>query len=243
MNMKRKGILYGVGVGPGDPELITLKALRIIQESEIIAFPGKSEKESAAFKIASAAAPGIKEKTLVPLDFAMSMDRKAQRKKHSENAGKLEAFLAQGKDVAFLTLGDVSIYSTFSYLQEIAGKDGFETKMISGVPSFCAAAAKINIPLASWNETLHIIPAREKTDERALLDGSGNFVLMKSGSEMQKIKERLSEAGFDAKMIENCGMENEKIYQSLDEIPLSAGYFSLIIARRKKDSNGEDRSE
>ena len=95
--------------------------------------------------------------------------------------------------------------------------------------SFCAAAAEIGIPLCEWTEPLHVIPAVHKLDEK--LPANGNYVLMKSGSKMAQVKEILRESRDNVSMVENCGMPDQKVYRSVDEIPDDAGYFSLIIAK------------
>ena len=225
------GILYGVGVGPGDPELMTLKAVRTIRENDVIALPGQKPEETVAYRIAVQAVPELAAKELVAVYFPMVMDRKEQEKNHREGARLLEKILDTGKNVVFLTLGDVTIYSTFTYVQHFVEADGYEVRLISGIPSFCAAAAAMNRPLTEWKEPLHIIPVAQMVNEK--LDFPGNYVLMKSGSKMKQIKERLREMGKDVFMVENCGMENEKRYAALDEIPDEAGYFSLIVAKGK----------
>lgn len=225
------GTLIGVGVGPGDPELMTLKAVRAIRENDIIALPGKEPKETTAYRIAVQAVPELADKQLVPIYFPMVMDRKEQEKEHRKGAEALEKLLDTGSDVVFLTLGDVTIYSTFSYVQHFVEEDGYSIRLISGIPSFCAAAAALNKPLVEWTQPLHVIPAVHKLEEP--LDLPGNYVLMKSGSQMAKVKEKLRESGREISMVENCGMQDEKRYQSLEDIPDDAGYFSLIIAKEK----------
>ncbi len=227
--MSKKGIAYGVGVGPGDPELLTLKAVRLIKENEIFAVPGKDPKEAVAYKIAVQAVPELAEKTLVPVDMPMVKDREAIRKQHEEGAKLIEKYLDEGKNVVYLTLGDSTIYCTFTYLQAIMEKDGYETELVNGIPSFIAAASRLNIPLVEWNELLHVVPAVHKTEEPLSLPGT--YVLMKSASDMAKVKELLKDSGKDVLCVENCGMENEHVYRSVDEIPDKAGYFSLIIAK------------
>ena len=105
-----KGIAYGVGVGPGDPELMTLKAIRMIRENDIIAVPGKDPKESVAYKIAEAVVPEISEKTLIPIYMPMVKDRELIKQEHEKGAKLIESYLDQGKNVVYLTLGDVTIY-------------------------------------------------------------------------------------------------------------------------------------
>ena len=227
-----KGTLYGVGVGPGDPELMTLKAVRLIRENMIIAVPGADPKETVAYKIAVQAVPELAEKELLPIYMPMTHDPEELERNHAKGAKSLEEVLDQGKNIVFLTLGDPCVYSTFSYLQKRVEKDGYHTELVSGITSFCAAAARLNIPLSEWNEQLHIVPAVHRLD--STLNESGNYILIKSGKKMNQVKEILAQSGRDVLMVENCGMENEHIYRSVEEIPDDAGYYSLIIAKEAK---------
>lgn len=227
-----KGILYGVGVGPGDPELMTVKAVRLIKENQVIAVPGEEAFSSVAYKIAVQAVPELAEKTLLPVSMPMTHDKEKLRSNHQKAADRLEQYLIQGKNVIFLTLGDPTIYSTYLYVQRILEAKGYDTRLVSGIPSFCAAAARLNVPLAELKESLHIVPAFYGLSEE--LKRPGNFVFMKSGKRMGQVKEALRESGKEVMMVENCGMEAEKIYKSADEIPEDAGYYSLIIAKEKK---------
>ncbi len=120
-----------------------------------------------------------------------------------------------------------------SYLQHPCGSRRYKiTKLVSGITSFCAAAARLNISLSEWNEQLHIIPAVHRLDNE--LTESGNYILMKSGKKMNQVKEILARSGKDVLMVENCGMPDEHIYHSVEEIPDDAGYYSLIIAKEHK---------
>ena len=224
-----KGIAYGVGVGPGDPELMTLKAVRLIRENEVIAVPGRIAKETVAYQIAVQAVPELADKELVPVYMPMVKDRKRIDEEHRKGAELLKTYLDQGKNVVFLTLGDPTIYCTFSYLQHYLEAEGYQVELVSGITSFCAAAARLGLPLAEWDEPLHIVPAVHKTGDR--LEKDGNYVLMKSASHMKEVKELLKASGRKVSAVVNCGMENEAIYRSADEIPDDAGYFSLIIAK------------
>ncbi len=223
------GILYGAGVGPGDPELMTLKAVRLIRENEIIAVPGKKAEETVAYKIALQAVPELAEKDLLAVDMPMTHNREVREQSHRQAADLIEGYLGQGKNVVFLTLGDPTIYSTYLYIQKIIMDRGYETELVSGITSFCAAAARTNTSLVEWNEQLHIIPAAHRPDSK--LDQPGNYILMKSGKKMKQVKEVLAASGREITMVENCGMENEHVYHSLEEIPDEAGYYSLIIAK------------
>ncbi|MBE5997059.1 MAG: precorrin-2 C(20)-methyltransferase [Lachnospiraceae bacterium] len=226
-----KGKAYGVGVGPGDPELMTFKAARLIRENEIIAVPGKIAEEAVAYKIAAGIVPEIAEKTLVPVYMPMVKDRALIEEEHKKGAALLEEYLSRGKNVVYLTLGDPTVYCTFSYLQHILEADGYEVELVSGIPSFCAAAARLNLPLTEWDEQLHVIPAVHKTTDS--LELPGTYVLMKSASHMKETKELLVKSGREVGCVENCSMENEKVYRSAEEIPDDAGYFSLVIAKEK----------
>lgn len=223
------GILYGVGVGPGDPELMTLKAVRVIRTTNVIAVPAKTVEESVAYQIALGAVPELEEKELIPIYMPMTHDKKEQKRNHEKGAKTLEKYLEDGENVAFLTLGDVSVYSTFTYLQRIVEADGYQTAMINGIPSFCAAAARVNEPLVIWQEELHILPALHGGEQ--MFAAPGNYVVMKSGRKMRQVKELLKERGFDVLAVENCGMDGERVYRSVDEIPDDSGYYSLIIAK------------
>ena len=226
-----KGIAYGVGVGPGDPELMTLKAVRLIRENEVIAVPGQIAKETVAYQIAVQAVPELADKELVPVYMPMVKDRKRIDEEHRKGAELLKTYLDQGKNVVFLTLGDPTIYCTFSYLQHYLEADGYPVELVSGITSFCAAAARLGLPLAEWDEPLHVVPAVHKTGDK--LDKDGNYVLMKSASKMAAVKEILRRSGRRVSMVENCCMDGEKRYYSVDEIPDDAGYFSLIIAKER----------
>ena len=226
------GILYGVGVGPGDPELMTLKAVRLVRENEVIALPGPEAKETVAYQIAVQAVPELAHKTLLSLVMPMTHDKDEMARNHEKAADTVAEYLKQGKNVVFLTLGDPTIYSTYLYVQKRVAAHGYATELVPGVTSFCAAAARANVSLAEWEEQLHIVPAVHRLDRE--LDLPDNYVLMKSGRRMKEVKEQLRRSGKDVVMVENCGMPDEHVYRSVDEIPDDAGYYSLIIAKEPK---------
>ncbi|MBQ7242329.1 MAG: precorrin-2 C(20)-methyltransferase, partial [Firmicutes bacterium] len=120
-----KGIAYCVGVGPGDPELMTQKAVRLIRENDVIAVPGKVAKESAAYRVALAMIPELENKELVPVYMPMINARKIIEPEHQKAAKLLENYLDKGKNVVYITLGDPSVYCSFSYIQRILEKDGY----------------------------------------------------------------------------------------------------------------------
>ena len=120
-----KGTFYGVSVGPGDPELLTLQAVRLIRQCPVLAAPRTSSGRMLALDIARRAlGEELDGKTILPLQFAMSRDRDVLRASHEAAAAAVRPFLDAGQDVAMLNLGDVSIYATFGYLQEVLEAQG-----------------------------------------------------------------------------------------------------------------------
>lgn len=223
------GKLYGVGIGPGDPELLTLKALRLIKEADVIAVPGNVPQETVAYKIVIGAYPELDQKEILPVHMPMTKDPELLEKSHREGAEKIAALLDEGKKVVFLTLGDTTVYSTYLYVHHKVQEMGYEVEIVSGITSFCAVAARLNMGLVEKAEELHVIPASYQIEEALKLPGTK--VLMKAGKKMKQVKEILKATGQQAVMIENCGMPGEKIYASTDEIPENAGYYSLIIIK------------
>lgn len=222
-----KGTLYGIGVGPGDPELLTLKALRLIKEADVIALPGEEPKETVAYKIVEGAYKELSEKVLLPVPMPMTKDPELLEKYHSEGAALVKKELDEGKNVAFLTLGDPTVYSTYIYVHKRIKEMGYNTEIISGITSFCAVSAKLDTGLVEKSQMLHVIPASYQVEEALKL--SGTKVFMKAGKKMKKVKEAILSSGAQGMMVENCGMPEEKIYKSVEEIPDTAGYYSLII--------------
>lgn len=225
------GKLYGIGVGPGDPELLTLKAVRLIRECAVIAVPGKRKEETTAYQIVKQAVPQIEEKECLEVDMPMTKDREKLEASHRTAFEKVSEVLNSGKDVAFLTLGDPCIYSTYIYVHRLAEQAGYGTEIVNGIPSFCAAAATLNQGLVEKSQMLHIIPSSYGIEEGIQLQGTK--VLMKAGRKMPQVKKQLKEMQVQASMVENCGMENEKVYLKVEEIPEEAGYYSLIIVKEQ----------
>jgi precorrin-2/cobalt-factor-2 C20-methyltransferase len=226
--MNKKGKFFSVGTGPGDPKLMTYLAVETICFCDIIAVPNSGAAENAVLKIA---AQHIKEKEIVFCDMPMTRDSEKLDESHMTAAKKLAEYLDSGKNVAFLTLGDPTIYSTTMYVHQKLQSMGYETEVIPGVPSFCAVAAKLNIPLCEGGEMLHIIPASYRNVEDAL-EYRGNKVLMKSGKSIAKIKELLTDQ--TAMAVECCGMKNEKIHRDLSGLDESSSYLSVLVVKEKK---------
>lgn len=228
------GTLYCVSTGPGDPELLTLKAARIIRQCPVIAVSARSTaasdgRQCIAYKIAAAAVPETGQKELLALHMPMTRDRELLERSHREAARTLIETLRQGKDIAWLNLGDVSIYSSSTYGAKAVREAGFAVEMVSGVPSFCAAAARLGRSLAEGGEELHVIPSSYGMEEA--LRYPGVKVLMKAGSAMGQVKKRLEEGGYQVQGVERCGMEGEKVYERLEELEEKAGYYTVLFLR------------
>lgn len=226
--------LYGIGVGPGDSELMTLKGARLIKECDIVVLPKSGKKINVAFEIAKKAVPEIMEKEMTEVDMPMTRDRDILNNAHKKAAEKIISYLDQGKDVVFLTLGDPTIYSTYCYVHNLILDSKREAELVPGVPSFCAVAARLNESLTEASESLHIIPASYEGLKEAITL-SGTKVLMKSGKAMKEVKKALEDIreGESVRMVECCGMPEEKIYDELDQIDDEASYFSVLVVKKR----------
>lgn len=230
------GILYGVSVGPGDPELMTLKAVRIIKNCEVIAVPRTKKENALALEIARQSCD-ISDKEILYLDFLMSKDRDLLNRQHQKIAAQLYPYLKKGKSIAFLNIGDVSVYSTFSYIAELVENKGFDVEICAGVTSFCAVAAKVKSPLVQGKNPLIILPSN-CADFDYLLDCDGTKVIMKSGSSTAAIKNKLAERNLNnTYAVCNCGHSDETIHPNLDSIPDECGYFTTIVSIKDNDNS------
>ena len=238
------GILYGTGTGPGEAELLTLKAVRLIRSCDMIAVPVSDSalKEPCiweegmpyldrctAYQIVLPEVPEIQKKPVLCLPMPMMKEKEELKRIHDAGAKKVEEYLDEGMNIAFLTLGDPSIYSTYLYIHKRVQKDGYQAVIIPGIPSFCAAAAALNLGLAENKEEIHILPASYGIEEGLKL--SGTKILMKTGKKMPYVKETVKASNDRFWMVENCGMENEKIYENPDDVPEKSSYYSLIVIK------------
>lgn len=226
-----RGILYGLGVGPGDPELLTLKAARILKEADVIAVPDKGSGEKTALNIVK---DFVKEKPILPCASPMIRDTAVLDKAHEAIADSICAVLEQGKTVAYITLGDPSVYSTYCYVHDRVRARGYQAVMVPGVPSFCAAAARLGMPLCEGSQRLMIVPASHR-DVTDCLQQDANLVFMKAGREIDALKRTLQENGLleKASMVENCTMAGEQIYPRFADAPEGSGYFSVVLVKRE----------
>lgn len=226
----KQGILYGVGVGPGDPELLTLKAQRVLRTADVIAVPDKGAGEKTALTIIGDLA---EEKELLLCPAPMVRDRKALDAARDGIASRIAAVLDQGRSVAFITLGDPTVYSTYLYIHKRVRALGYEAEIVPGVPSFCAAAAALGESLCEGSERLLIVPASHK-DVSDCLDTDANLLFMKAGRELGALREALEARGLldRASLVERCGMEGERVCPSLSDAPEDCGYFTVVLVKR-----------
>ena len=220
-----------MGVGPGDPELLTLKAIRVMKEADVVLVPDAPGADNTAWNIAKDHIAG---KDVRFVQMPMVRDKAVMAAAHEEAAEQICALLDQGKQVAFLTLGDPGVYSTYMYVHEKVLRRGYPVEVVPGVPSFCAAAARLNRPLCLGREPLLVIPASH--DQEALMDVPANKVFMKAGRSILELQQALAQRGLleDAAMVENCGMKNERVYPRFADLKEPSGYFSLVITKGGK---------
>ena len=223
-----KGKLYGVGVGPGDPELLTRKAERVLREADIVAVPDKGAGEKTALNIVSDLVAG---KELLYCPAPMVRDQAVLEASYQESADRICARLDEGKTVAFITLGDPTVYSTYIYVHKKVLARGYEAELIPGVPSFCAVAARLNTSLCEGAERLLIVPASH--DAADCLDIRANKVFMKAGKAIGELQGQLAERGLleHASLVANCGMEGELVCPRFADMTDGTGYFSIVLVK------------
>ncbi len=213
-----------MGVGPGDPRLMTYLAVETIVKCPVIAVPAKGREHAVSYRIASGIVKDLDRKECLNLSTPMTKDKRVLDENYKAAADQITEQLDAGRDVAYLTLGDPTIYSTYIYIHRIVRERGYETRIVSGVPSFCAAAAKISDSLADRAEQLHIIPSTYDIEEALTYPGSK--VLMKAASKLPYVKQTLREKNVTAAIIENCGLPGERIYGLSDDMPKEASYYT-----------------
>ena len=234
--MAEKGKLYGIGVGPGDTELLTLKAARILKSVPVVFTPKSStEKESIALSIVK---PVLEEREdykrlmLVTPIFPMIEDKDELEKIWNSASEMIAQYLDSGRDVAFITLGDPSVFSTYAYVQKKL-IENYEIETVPGITSFTACAAARNKALVEQNEILTIVP---KIDDRLehVLEYSDSVVLMKASRNTSQLEETIEEKERPKEIysVQNCTRENEKIIEGFsNEKP----YLTTTVIKFKKD--------
>lgn len=238
-NGTQSGILYGIGVGPGDPQLLTLKAVRTIRSCDVLVLPSVSREECYAYRIAVQEIPEIDSKPVRCMPFPMIRDAAKLELAHRAIYETIESYIRQGKRVGLLTIGDPTIYSTYMYMHHRVVENGLRAEIISGVPSFCAAAARLGISLGEKKDEIHIVPASYDIEDT--LHYTGTRIYMKSGRRLKELAEALRQQQqmmqdqnvLEVYAVSNCGMQDEKIYYGLDQIQQAEGYLTLVIVKNR----------
>ncbi len=230
--MSRPGIFYGVGVGPGDPELMTMKAWRLLSTVPVIAYPRADGAESLARRIA---APFIPEEAIeLDLPIPMRSERQPGQAAYDEGAGRIAAHLDDGRDVAFLCEGDPLFYGSFMYLlHRLKGRH--ETVIVPGVTSLTAAAAASGRPLAARADVLKVIPATVGMARLAAeLESAEAAAIIKVGRHFDQVRAVLARLGLtDAACVVEAATRPDQKITALADVPEGAKpYFSTILIYR-----------
>ncbi len=232
--MIQPGVLYGISLGVGDPELITLKGLRLLQQASVVAFPaGMRDKPGMAEQIVS---PWLRtEQQKLPLRFPYVREESILISAWEEAVARVWPYLVRGQDVAFVSVGDTSFYSTFTYLAQtlLQLHPQAVVQTVSGVCSPMAAAAVLGVPLTVGSQRLAILPALYCVKElEAVLEWADVVVLMKVSSVYQQVWQFLSQRQLleASWVVERATLPNQTIYRDLRDRPnLKLSYFSLLI--------------
>ncbi|ART99675.1 precorrin-2 C(20)-methyltransferase [Yoonia vestfoldensis] len=228
------GVLYGVGVGPGAPDLITLRAARLIAGAGVIAYPTLAGAASFARAIAAdLIAPAARE---IVMDVPMSVERAPAQAAYDAGAAEIAAALDAGQDVVCLCEGDPFFYGSFMYLfARLSGR--YRVEVVPGVTSITACAARAGKPLVARNERLTVLPGPLPQDElRARIDGAESVVIMKVGRHLPKIRAVIADLGLTemAVYVERATLPDEVVLP-LADAPERAPYFSMILLTKGAD--------
>lgn len=224
---------YGIGVGVGDPEMLTLKAVKIFKELDVVILPEAKKREgSTAYTIAKEYLKDEVETVFV--EFPMLKSVEARKEFRKNNAKMITNYLKDGKTVGFLTIGDPTTYSTYIYILEYLGDD-IEVETVPGISSFVDISSRFNLPLVMGEESLKVVSLNEDTDIVKEINSADNIVFMKVSRDFDRLYEGLKITGYleHIIMVSNCGKSNEKVYFNLDgvnaeEIP----YFTTLILKK-----------
>ncbi len=239
---EKLGKLYGIGVGPGDPDLLTLKAVKVLQQVSVVFTAASSKNDySLALEIARPHIPA--DARVHPLAFPMTRDIEAKQAAWAANADIVADYLLQGRDAAFLTLGDSLTFSTFGYLLRQIGAryPDIPVETVSGITSYQAAAAALNMPLVEGEESLLVLSGAEGGNRlREQTCQPDNVVFMKAYRNIPSICEALDEAGMlgQAAGVVSCSLPGEELVRDVKTLlHREPNYWTLIIAK-KSPSNG-----
>lgn len=223
------GRLYGIGVGPGDPELLTLKAFRLLQAAPVVAYQAATDHQSVARSIV---APYLTGKQIeVCFNFPRALNPEAAHEVYTEAIKPIAAHLAMGRDVVVLCVGDPLLYGSFMYLFTRLA-DRFETEIVPGISSPMAAAAAIGVPLCYQHDVFSILPATLSVEAlRAQLMSADAVAIIKLRRHFDKVRQVLGSLDLlsRAKYIERATGPDQRIIDIKDVEPQNVPYFSLIL--------------
>lgn len=228
------GKLYGVGLGPGDPELVTLKAHRLISSAQVIAYPALERGDSFARSIVAEYIPETC--TELTISIPMSVARKPAQDAYDAGAAVIAAHLDAGRDVVVLCEGDPFFYGSFMYLFSRLA-DRYEVEVVPGVTSVTACAAALGRPLAARNEVLTIVPGpMPEAEMQDRIAAAEAVAIIKVGRHLPKIRRVLQALGHEAEAgyIERASLTTQKVLP-LAEAPENAPYFSMILMTKGQD--------
>ncbi|MCZ2723146.1 precorrin-2 C(20)-methyltransferase [Marinomonas sp. 15G1-11] len=233
---KPKGRFIGVGVGPGDPELITLKALRRIQSAMTVSYLTNAKGSSQAKDIAVEAFESVDhDQDHIGIMMPMSMDRNSANLAYDAGAFAIRKALDKGQDVVFLCEGDPLFFGSFAYLMERL-ENSYECEVVPGVSSIHAAASALKHPLTMQKESFTVVSGRHSDAQiEQALTQHDSVVIMKAGRERPRILSllRITDRIEDAQYLEYIGRENELICKDVANLSDEVGpYFSLFVITR-----------
>ncbi len=251
---KPAGRLYLVGVGPGDPDLMTFRAVKVLEDAPVIAAPKGSSSGASSALAAARAQVDMTGKEVVELHFPMrkvfpdrDMEQDEEVLRGWANAAEtVLKFLDQGLDVAFPTIGDPAIYSTAFYLLYTLSRmrQGLDVRVVPGISAMSACSAAMHIPLGLGDELITVVPAAFGVENLAsVLETSHTTVLMKVNSRLDALVEVLEESGLvdSAVLIERCGLPGQNIYTDVRKaVGRKLHYFSTMIVRKGGRACGMD---
>jgi precorrin-2/cobalt-factor-2 C20-methyltransferase len=235
----KRGTLYGIGIGPGDPELITLKAIKILNQVSIV-FSASSTKNSYSLANNIASVHLKKGMPVEHLGFPMTKDREMLKAAWRKNADRVMEVLKNGKDAAFITLGDPMIYSTFGYIMQTVGElaPDIHIRVIPGITSYQAAAATSKRILAESEESFVVISGALGAEKlKEVSDSADNIVMLKVYHKYKEILSELDRLGLAEKsiLVSKCGLEDEKTVSDLmvNEASPHPHYLSLLLIKNQ----------
>lgn len=236
--MSKLGTLYGVGVGPGDPELVTVKAFRLLKESPVIAYPRKkSGAKSYALAIVEMYVD-TREKDMLALTFPMTKDKEALDKQWNKTVDTVWSHLEQGKNVAFVTEGDPMLYSTYIHLMRLMKERHPEVEAISvpGISSVNAAASRLGLPLADGDEQMAVVPATDDYEQmRRALETHDCVVFIKVAKVIDLMLSVLRDLGLTdkASVLTKVTSGEEQIWRNIEELAgRELEYLTLMVVRK-----------